>query len=126
MQLTWQLSRESAHKAFSAHIDKYFAKTVFTAPCRSWYKRGEPQGRLVTPWPGSGVHGKKALQDPCFEDFDYEYDPVALENKFAWLGNGLTAAQQSGTNVVDYLDETDYPRVVDASVDTGTAAHLSR
>ncbi|OAG34163.1 hypothetical protein AYO21_11695 [Fonsecaea monophora] len=114
--------KEAANKAFSAHVDRYFSKTVFTAPCKSWYKRGQPNGRLVTPWPGSGVHARKALQEVCYEDFDYEYHPVTKENKFAWLGDGLTYGQQYGPKAVDYLDDIDYPAVKDATVDTGVPA----
>lgn len=113
------MCRESANKAFSRHVDKYFEKTVFSAPCRSWYKRGQPNGRLVTPWPGSGIHARKALQSPCWEDFDYEYETAEKENKFAWLGNGLTAGQHYGTDTLDYMREIEYPTPVDPSVDTG-------
>ncbi|KIV81308.1 hypothetical protein PV11_03501 [Exophiala sideris] len=110
---------ERANKAFSQQVDEYFKKTVFAQPCRSWYKRGEPTGRLVTPWPGSGVHAHRVLANPRWEDFEYSPMTQTGENAMAWLGNGLTLAQHEGTATTDYLDTVQSPKVVDPNVDTG-------
>lgn len=42
----------NAVKQFTQYCDQYFAKTVFGAKCRSWYKGGTEEGRIVALWPG--------------------------------------------------------------------------
>lgn len=74
----------------------------------------------MTPWPGSGVHAAKVLANPRWEDFEYEYlGPVAEENMFAWMGDGMTEGQQYDTGTGDYLDNVKYPKIIDKTVDTG-------
>ncbi|KAL1943925.1 hypothetical protein VTO73DRAFT_3743 [Trametes versicolor] len=74
---------------FDQYIEAYFPKTVFAEKCRSWYKLGKAEGRVVGLWPGSTLHGIKALLHPRWEDYDYERaDPV--ENRLHWLGDGQT------------------------------------
>ncbi|KAK4934628.1 hypothetical protein LTR10_024159 [Elasticomyces elasticus] len=97
--------KPSANKAFSTHVDKFFAKTVFTQPCRSWFKRGTQDGRIVANWPGSGVHSRKALMNPRWEDFEYEMMSETEENPLSWLGNGMTVGQRERTSVTEYLDQ---------------------
>ncbi|KIW76442.1 hypothetical protein Z517_11188 [Fonsecaea pedrosoi CBS 271.37] len=96
--------KPSANKAFSRHVDKFFAKTVFTQPCNSWFKRGTVDGRVVANWPGSGVHSRKTLLNPRWEDFDYEVMPEIEENVLGWMGNGMTVAQKNKTCATDYLE----------------------
>jgi hypothetical protein len=96
--------KSSANAAFSVHVDRFFAKTVFTQPCNSWFKRGTSDGRVVANWPGSGVHARKTLQNPRWEDFDWAIIPTLASDPLAWMGNGLTVAQANGTFTTDYLD----------------------
>ncbi|KIX06719.1 uncharacterized protein Z518_04695 [Rhinocladiella mackenziei CBS 650.93] len=100
--------KPEANQDFSRHVDKFFAKTVFTQPCNSWFKRGTKDGRVVANWPGSGVHSRKALLNPRWEDFDYELMPEIEGNRLGWLGNGMTVAQRDGTWATDYLDLKQY------------------
>ncbi|KAH9893936.1 FAD/NAD-P-binding domain-containing protein [Cubamyces lactineus] len=98
VQATAKLQRErlksievkaEAVRDFDEYLEAYFPKTVFADKCRSWYKVGKEEGRVVGLWPGSTLHGLKALMHPRWEDFNYERaDPV--RNRFYWLGDGQT------------------------------------
>ena len=90
---------------------------MFSAKCRSWYKLGKEEGRVVGLWPGqstrpfccdavlsqsfrlclgSSLHAMRALQHPRWEDYDYESaDPD--ENSMYWLGDGQTYNEKSLT-----------------------------
>ncbi|KAK5020752.1 hypothetical protein LTS07_011450 [Exophiala sideris] len=91
--------KSSAAKAFSTYVNKFFAKTVFIQP------RGTKDGRVVANWPGSGVHSRKALMNPRWEDFDYEMMQETEDKPLSWLGNGMTVGQRERTDVTDYLDQ---------------------
>jgi hypothetical protein len=97
---------------FTAHVDEYFAKTIYTQPCRSWMKRGKEDGRVITIWPGSALHAIYAYEHPRWEDFEYTYLEEAQDNRFHFLGNGLTKLQERGEHTTDYLDTVDQPPVV--------------
>lgn len=101
-----------ANEVYSKHIDMYFTRTIYTQPCKSWMKRGKEVGRVVTLWPGSSQHGVVAFKNPRFEDFVFEYMPETKENPLAWLGNGHTLSQHENRVTTDYLDEVDYPPVI--------------
>ena len=63
------------------------SQSVYSANCRSWYKLGKQEGRIVGLWPGSNLHAVRALQHPRWEDYEYErVDPE--ENSLYWLGDG--------------------------------------
>ncbi|KAH3907723.1 hypothetical protein HBI56_181320 [Parastagonospora nodorum] len=114
IQLVQKMQREyiksmvispQANAAFSAHVNQYFKTTIFTQSCASWYKQGKSgDSRVVTPWPGSSVHARKALRSPRYEDFIYEVLPEVQDNCLAWLGNGMTQAQMQSEDTTDYLD----------------------
>lgn len=44
--------RKAAVRRFRQHCDEYFKDTVFGGNCRSWYKGGTEEGRVVALWPG--------------------------------------------------------------------------
>ena len=44
--------KKSSVDDFVRYSDNYFEKTVFTMPCRSWYKGGTRDGRVNALWPG--------------------------------------------------------------------------
>lgn len=44
--------KREAVERFTRYCDEYFARTVFGAKCRSWYKGGTEDGRVVALWPG--------------------------------------------------------------------------
>ncbi|KAH9841071.1 FAD/NAD-binding domain-containing protein [Rhodofomes roseus] len=105
--------KREAVKAFDDYIESYFPKTVFTQGCRSWYKRGKDEGRIVALWPGSTLHTIRALQYPRWEDFNYErVDDV--DNCLYWFGNGQTYTEKTMTgDRAWYLtdDHVDFPPV---------------
>lgn len=101
-----------ANATFSKHLDKYFTKTIYTQPCKSWMKRGKETGRVVTLWPGSAIHAVIAFNNPRWEDFSYDYMPETTDNQLAWIGNGLTVSQKENRVTTSYLDEVDVPPVI--------------
>ncbi|KAJ8480894.1 hypothetical protein ONZ51_g6367 [Trametes cubensis] len=105
VQATAKLQRErlksievkaEAVRDFDEYLEAYFPKTVFADNCRSWYKVGKEEGRVVGLWPGSTLHGLRALMHPRWEDFNYERaDPV--KNGMYWLGDGQTYNEKTLT-----------------------------
>lgn len=90
-------------------------ETVYSENCRSWYKCGKAEGRIVGLWPGtcggliawvgidvlswstgSGLHALKALEHPRWEDYIYE-KPDKVENLLHWLGDGQTFNEKTLT-----------------------------
>ena len=112
--------KPEAIRMFTSHVDKYFAKTIYTQPCKSWMKRGKEDGRVVTIWPGSALHAIYGYEHPRWEDFDYGYMTETEDNHLYWLGNGLTLLQERNEHTTEYLDTVDHPPVVNHDVDTWT------
>ena len=77
--------KPSAVEDFSNFCDQYFKNTVFSDECSSWYKGGKKTGRVSALWPGSSLHAIQVLDNPRWEDFEYEY---VDGNGFGWFGNG--------------------------------------
>ncbi|KAH7925133.1 FAD/NAD(P)-binding domain-containing protein [Leucogyrophana mollusca] len=75
---------------FDEYLEAYFPGTVYSAKCRSWYKMGKEEGRVVGLWPGSCLHAVRAFERPRWEDFDYEHLNGDAKNRFYWLGEGCT------------------------------------
>ncbi|CAP99567.1 Pc22g22790 [Penicillium rubens Wisconsin 54-1255] len=101
--------RREAVKRFTHYCDAYFAGTVFSSKCRSWYKGGTEDGRVTALWPGSSLHSMKVFANPRWEDFEYCY---VNDNVFGWLGDGWTENEKHNNINVDYLDDNmvDFPR----------------
>lgn len=104
---------ERANRAFAKHVERYFTRTIYTQPCKSWMKRGKEDGKVVTLFPGSAYHMVIAFQNPRFEDFEYEYMEETEENPLSYLGSGLTLGQKLGIVETDYLDYVDVPKAID-------------
>ncbi|KAH0826274.1 hypothetical protein J3R83DRAFT_5746 [Lanmaoa asiatica] len=74
-----------------ADIDEWYAgifpwgQTVYSAKCRSWYKMGKEEGRVVGLWPGSCLHAARIFERPRWEDYNYEHLD-GVHNRFYWLG----------------------------------------
>ncbi|GES63084.1 flavin-binding monooxygenase [Aspergillus terreus] len=103
--------RKDSVERFTQHCDQYFARTVFSLKCRSWYKGGTEDGRVTALWPGSSLHSLKTLANPRWEDFSYEY---VNDNANGWLGDGWTENEKHKAINVDYLDdaEVDFPEAL--------------
>ncbi|KAJ3717302.1 FAD/NAD-binding domain-containing protein [Lentinula guzmanii] len=98
---------------FDAYLESFFPTSVFGEKCRSWYKVGKEEGRVVSLWPGSSLHCVKALEHPRWEDYDYELLD-SQNNRFFWLGDGNTMADKvPGSDRAWYLDpkEIDIPEL---------------
>jgi len=117
--------KAEAIRMFVQHTDHYFEKTIYTQPCKSWMKRGNERGRIVTIWPGSAIHILEAYKHPRWEDFDYTYCPETSDNHLRWLGNGLTALQEHGNHTAEYLETVDHPPVVNNITDYDTVPEPS-
>ena len=94
----------------------YFPNTVYSEKCRSWYKMGTTDGRIVALWPGmslrvritchtlplmivpsgSCLHAVRAIEHPRWEDFNYEL-PEGVKNRMHWLGDGQTYNEKTMT-----------------------------
>ncbi|KAI0671631.1 FAD/NAD-P-binding domain-containing protein [Trametes maxima] len=88
--------KPEAVKDFDEYLEAYFPKTVFTEKCRSWYKMGKEEGRVVGLWPGSTLQGMKALANPRWEDYKYELED-RVQNRFYFLGDGQTYNEKTLT-----------------------------
>ncbi|KAJ3753930.1 FAD/NAD-binding domain-containing protein [Lentinula raphanica] len=103
--------KKKAVDDFDAYIEVIDGRrqSVFGEKCRSWYKVGKEEGRVVSLWPGSTLHCVKALEHPRWEDYDYELMD-SVDNRFFWLGDGNTVADKvPGSDRAWYLD----PREID-------------
>jgi len=91
--------KETALSSWSLYLDQYFPKTVHVDNCTSWYK---VNGKIVGLWPGSSLHAMKTLENPRWEDYNYE----ALDgrNQLDWIGNGWTLEDAKRGNLSYYLD----------------------
>ena len=92
---------------FTDYADAYFANTVFTEECKSWYRRKDT-GRVVRLWPGNTLHCIEALRSPRWEDFEYEYvgenkREGKSANRMGWLGNGWSMNQLEEKDLAWYL-----------------------
>lgn len=92
-----------AVRDFNEHSQAWLQDTVWAAPCRSWYKRGTADGRIVGVYSGSCFHFAEALRDPRWEDYNFDYttpsSPRGNINRFAYLGNGLTVREARGGGI---------------------------
>ncbi|KAG5984173.1 hypothetical protein E4U55_005785 [Claviceps digitariae] len=89
---------------FVHYCDAFFAKTVLSDKCSSWYNGGNPGGRVHGIWPGSAAHLSAVRREPRWEDFDYEYLGDS-GNRFAWyFGNGKTSKEMDPhSDMTSYL-----------------------
>lgn len=110
---TMEPTQEAADD-FDEYVQAYFPQTVFAHKCRSWYKAGQDEGRIVGLWPGSSLHAVKTLSNPRWEDYSYTYHSSTGTSKhtsrFAFLGNGETFNEREGNgDLAWYHREVDHP-----------------
>lgn len=92
---------DKASEEYNEHCQEYLKHTVWVSPCRSWYKRGTVDGRVVAIYSGSCYHFIEALRQPRWEDYYFQYMPSKKKNRFAYLGNGFTKREMEGKTVGD-------------------------
>ncbi|PVH70029.1 FAD/NAD(P)-binding domain-containing protein [Cadophora sp. DSE1049] len=76
--------RQDATDELMEHIDAFHEGSVWTDPCRSWYKKGQADGRPWL-WSGSAFSYLAAIKEPRYEDYIIKYKN---HNRWAYLGNG--------------------------------------
>jgi cation diffusion facilitator CzcD-associated flavoprotein CzcO len=103
--------KENAVKDFVDFKEHFMTKTVWSDPCRSWYKP-RPDGPVIALWPGSALHYIECMKDLRMDDFEVTY----TGNRFAWLGNGY-----SQTELDDTADWAYYIREHDDDAPLSTA-----
>lgn len=91
--------RNDVNEEYNQHIQKYLERTVWTRGCRSWYKRGTVDGRVVAIYGGTTFHFMESLKNPRWEDFQMDRVHEARENRFAYLGNGFTLRETKAGSV---------------------------
>ncbi|OAL56021.1 FAD/NAD(P)-binding domain-containing protein [Pyrenochaeta sp. DS3sAY3a] len=87
---------------FQEHKDSLMEDLVWSAPCRSWYKNGNVDGKVWGPWPGSSLHYLELMSEPRWEDWEIEY---TSKNRFAFLGNGKSSVEANKGDLAHYLRE---------------------
>ena len=85
--------KEEAVRDFIEYKDYFMQRTVWTDPCRSWYKGRADDSRIIALYPGSTMHYIEALRDVRFDDFDIKHNG----NRFAYLGNGYSRCEVDDT-----------------------------
>ncbi|KAL9618208.1 MAG: hypothetical protein Q9160_007042 [Pyrenula sp. 1 TL-2023] len=88
-------------RQLNVHHQKYLRRMVFSDPCRSWYKAGRAEGKVLGIWPGSSLHYMEAINDPRYEDYDYEHQS---NNMWNYLGNGWTQLETKDREIEDEMD----------------------
>lgn len=93
---------------FIQYCDAFFASTVLSDGCSSWYNGGQPSGRIHGVWPGSAAHLSIVRREPRWEDFKYEYFGTTA-NRFMWyFGNGKTSKELDlASDMTSYLRQPD-------------------
>lgn len=85
--------------AFQEHHDLYVNRTAWTGPCSSWFKKGDPNGRL-TMYPGSRVHFFELLENPRYENYEIKY---MSKNQWEFLGNGFHVREFDGRDTTYWM-----------------------
>ncbi|KAJ0415082.1 hypothetical protein BJY00DRAFT_305134 [Aspergillus carlsbadensis] len=89
--------RQDVTDEYNEHMQTYLSRTVWTKNCRSWYKRGTIDGRVVAIYGGTTFHFIEAVKEPRWEDFRIRYKHG--RNRFAYLGNGFTKNEERGGSI---------------------------
>ncbi|KAF3804193.1 putative sterigmatocystin biosynthesis monooxygenase stcW [Colletotrichum gloeosporioides] len=86
---------------FNQHITEFMKRTAWATPCRSWFKRGTVDGRIVALHPGSRIHWFHMMSHVRYEDWEYTYHS---ENRFQYLGNGFSTKEGPGKDTTWYFE----------------------
>ncbi|KFZ01648.1 hypothetical protein V501_09887, partial [Pseudogymnoascus sp. VKM F-4519 (FW-2642)] len=88
---------------YNEHLQTYLQRTVWVENCRSWYKRGTTDGKVVAIYGGTTFHYTEAIRQPRWEDYRFKLIPSENGNinRFAYLGNGYTKRETRKGTVGD-------------------------
>ncbi|KAL9092133.1 MAG: hypothetical protein Q9165_004566, partial [Trypethelium subeluteriae] len=79
--------RRSVTHQLNIRHQQFLRRMVFSDNCRSWYKGGRAEGKVIGIWPGSSLHYYEIISEPRYEDYEYVYQS---RNMWNFLGNGET------------------------------------
>lgn len=96
---------------FNTYAQEFLKRTVWSDNCRSWYKNGKTSGAVTGTYPGSMLHFKEAIENIGPEHFDIVWNNS--KNRFAWLGNGLSARDENGFGEMAYYMQYTEPKKSD-------------
>jgi hypothetical protein len=87
------------------HTQTFMPRTSWAGPCTSWFKNGTETGPVTALHPGSRIHFFHMLER--FRGEDWEYVHYNNQNRFSYLGNGLSTKELDGSDSTWYLDGSD-------------------
>lgn len=90
-------------REFNDYSQAFLQKTVWSSGCRSWYKNHKVDGRVSAMYAGSVLHYRELLEAFRTEDFDINY--LDQQNRFGFMGSGITDLEASGGQLGFYLDK---------------------
>lgn len=83
--------------------DQIHKTLTWTGGCRSWYKNGKIDGRVIATFAGSALIYKKMISDIRGEDFDIRY---RTKNRFWFMGNGFLQYElEKGNDLSWYVEK---------------------
>lgn len=94
-----------AANQFVEWSDAFFATTVLSENCSSWYNGGRPGARIHGLFPGSATLVTMLHREPRWEDWEYEYLEESQGNPLFWyFGKGCSRKELDGeADVTPYL-----------------------
>ncbi|KAI0377928.1 hypothetical protein F5Y04DRAFT_167945 [Hypomontagnella monticulosa] len=96
--------RPGIRKEFKEQVAKVMGSLAWTDNCRNSHNNHQIGGRLPTNWPGSTLHYLEAMRELRWDDWDIRY----RENRFAWMGNGISQTEWDPTaDLAYYIRERD-------------------
>jgi hypothetical protein len=76
--------KESVTTQLNEYMDQWHKQfSVWSEPCRSWYKDNLVDGRVYI-WSGSLLHFLKTIKKPRFEHYEIEYKDDNAWRRRAW------------------------------------------
>lgn len=93
--------RQDATDDYNTYSQEFMKRTAWSSGCRSWYKRGTVDGRVTAMYAGSLNHYRQMLGNFRTEDFIIDY---RSPNRFRFMGNGLTIAEEKREDFADYMN----------------------
>lgn len=99
--------KKRAAAQFVEWSDAFFATTVLSENCSSWYNGGKPGARIHGLFPGSSTLVTILHREPRWEDWEYEYVEEANGNPFFWyFGKGCSRKElDPEADLTPYLEK---------------------